>query len=208
MRIACLPGFTYSLMPRIVANFSKINPSVVVSVAVRSPETVWSLVASRQCDVGLARPLSGFTSVDDELLMDVAAVCVVPRRHRLASKRSISADDLSGEPMIAAPSSAPHQSQLEWIFAAAKVEVRIVAEIQYSMQRCALVAQGLGISIVDPIVARDFGTSRFTIKAFTPRVPIRTTLLFPSQRPPSRLTAQFCDLLRAEIGGYKFGSST
>ncbi|MGN8549258.1 LysR substrate-binding domain-containing protein [Bradyrhizobium sp. 13971] len=203
LRIACLPAFTYSLMPRIVSSFLRKNPDIVVSVAVHSPERVWSLVASGQCDVGLARPQAGFAAVDDELLMTTEAVCVLPRQHRLRSKRSIVAQDLRGEPMIAASPSAPHRSRFERILDEAKVEIKTVAEIQYSMQRCALVAQGLGFSIVDPIVARDFASSRIVLKPFVPRLEIATMLLLPSQRPRSRLALQFCDLLRAETAEYR-----
>ncbi|MFB9262810.1 LysR substrate-binding domain-containing protein [Bradyrhizobium erythrophlei] len=206
LRIACLPAFTYSLMPRIVSVFSKKNPGIVVSVAVHSPESVWSLVAAGQCDVGLARPIAGFTAVDDELLMTTDAVCVLPRQHRLRSRRSIAPQDLRGEAMIAPPRGAPQRARLERIFDDAKVEVRTIAEIQYSMQRCGLVAQGLGFSIVDPIVARDFSSSRIVLKPFVPRLEITTVLLSPSQRPQSRLALQFCDLLRTETAEYRKSS--
>ncbi|WP_375785415.1 LysR substrate-binding domain-containing protein [Bradyrhizobium sp. Pha-3] len=203
LRIACLPAFTYSLMPRIVSSFSRSNPGIMLSVAVHSPERVWSLVASGQCDVGLARPRAGFAAVDDELLMTTDAICVLPGRHRLRSKRSIVPQDLRGEPMIAAAPGAPHRLRLERIFDEAKVEVRTVAEIQYSMQRCALVAQALGFSIVDPVVARDFASARIVLKPFAPQLEITTVLLFPSQRPRSRLALQFCDLVRAETAEYR-----
>ncbi|MCA6124289.1 LysR family transcriptional regulator [Bradyrhizobium sp. WSM 1704] len=203
LRVACLPAFTYSLMPRIVAAFAKQHPDIMLSVAVHSPERVWSLVAAGQCDVGLARPQPGFAAVDDELLMTMEAVCVLPRQHRLRAKRSIRPKDLQGEPMIAVAPSATHRSRLERAFEDAKVEVRTVAEIQYSMQRCALVAQGLGFSIVDPVVARDFASSRIVLKPFLPRIEITTVLLFPSQRPRSRLALEFCELVRAETAEYR-----
>ena len=203
LRIACLPAFTYSLMPRIVSSFSRKNPGIMLSVAVHSPERVWSLVAAGQCDVGLARPQSGFAAVDDELLMTTDAICVLPRQHRLRSKRLIMPKDLHGEAMIAPAPGAPHRSRLERAFEDAGADVRMVAEIQYSMQRCALVAQGLGFSIVDPVVARDFASARIVLKPFKPRLELTTVLLFPSQRPRSRLALEFCDLVRAETAEYR-----
>lgn len=203
LKVACLPAFTYSLMPRIVGAFARKNPGTVVSVTVGSPDSVWGLVASGQCDLGLARPQAGFAAVDHELLMTVDAVCVLPRQHRLRVRRSITPQDLRGEPMIAAPASAPHRAHLQRIFDDAKVEVRTVAEVQYSMQRCALVAQGLGFSIVDPIVARDFAGSRIVLKPFVPRLEVTTVLLSPAQRPQSRLARQFCDPLRSETAAYR-----
>ncbi len=198
IRVACLPSLTYSLLPRVLKQFSELSPDVAISVAVRSPETIWSWVASHQCDLGLARPKTGFAGVDAEPFMSENAVCALPRGHRLATKRSISPGDLKDEPMIGAPPSAPHQARLEHIFADAGVKPRIVAETQNSVQRCALVAHGLGVSIVDPVAARGFANPDVVLKPFAPAIPVHTVMLFPAGRLRSRLTQQLHDLLRAE----------
>ncbi|MGO4716667.1 LysR family transcriptional regulator [Bradyrhizobium sp. 2TAF24] len=198
IRIGCLPSLTYSFLPRVLKAFAALRPDVTISVAVRSPETIWSWVASHQCDLGLARPKAGFSGVVAEPFLSLQAVCAVPRRHRLAAKRSVTLADLAGEAMIAAPPGAPHQPRLERLLADAGVQPRVVAETQNSVQRCALVAQGLGVSIVDPVAAREFANPRIALKRFTPAIVIETMLLFPAGRPRNLLTEQLATLLRAE----------
>ena len=198
IRIACLPALTFTFLPRVLKKFAARRPQVTSSLAVRSPETIWSWVASHQCDLGLARPKTGYVGVEVEPFLSIAAVCALPRGHRLARKRAISPQDLRDEPIIAAPPSAPHQSRVDRAFADAGVEMRIVTETQYSVPRCALVAQGLGAAIVDPIAASGIGHAQITLRPFAPTILIETMLLFPAGRPRSRLTLELSRILRNE----------
>jgi DNA-binding transcriptional LysR family regulator len=198
IRLACLPALTFEFIPRVLKLFSEACEGVTTSLAVRSPETIWSMVASRQCDLGLARHKAGHSGVDFEPFLSTSAMCALPRGHRLAAKRTISPEDLRDEPMVGAPSSAPHQSRVERIFSEAGVRMHVVAETQYSVPRCALVGQGVGVAIVDPVAARGIANPRVVLRRFVPEIPIETMLLFPSGRPRSRLTQQMSDLLRRE----------
>jgi DNA-binding transcriptional LysR family regulator len=198
IRIACLPALTFDFIPRVLKQFSESYVGVTISLAVRSPETIWNWVGSRQCDLGLTRRKTGHAGVDAETFATASAVCALPRGHRLTAKKVVSPEDLKNEPMIAAPPSAPHQAEVERIFAAAGVQMRIVTETEYTAPRCALVAQGLGVAIVDPVAARGIANPAVVLRRFTPEIPIETMLLFPSGRPKSKLTEQLSMLLRSE----------
>jgi DNA-binding transcriptional LysR family regulator len=198
LRVACLPALSFEFVPRVMALFAGRVTGVTSTLAVRSPETIWNWVASRQCDLGLARPKSGYAGVDAEPLLSTAAMCALPRGHRLASKKTIAPKDLKNEPIVSAPPSAPHQARVERAFADAGVAMRVAMEAEYTASRCALVAQGVGVAIVDPVAARGIANPRVVLRRFIPDVMIETSMLFPSGRPRSRLTLQLSDLLRAE----------
>jgi DNA-binding transcriptional LysR family regulator len=200
IRIACLPALTFDFIPRVLKSFSESHDGVTISLAVRSPETIWNWVASRQCDLGLARRKTGHAGVDFETFATVSAVCAIPRGHPLAGKKTISPEDLRNERMVAAPPSAPHQAEVDRIFAAAGVPMRIVMETEYTAPRCALVAQGLGVAIVDPAAARGIANPAVVLRSFVPEIPIETMLLFPSGRPKSKLTEQLVMILKSERG--------
>jgi DNA-binding transcriptional LysR family regulator len=198
VRIACLPALTLGFLPHVLKRFMQAAPGVTVSLAVRSPDAVWSWVAAQQCDLGLARPKAGYVGVEHEPFLATPAVCAVPRGHRLAAKRAIAPKDLRGVPLIAAYPSAPHQSRVERAFADAGVAMTVVAEVQYTVPRCALAAQGLGVAIVDPVAAGGLGLAGVVLRRFVPAIPIETVMLFPANRPRSRLTHQLAELLREE----------
>jgi DNA-binding transcriptional LysR family regulator len=61
-----------------------------------------------------------------------------------------------------------------------------------------LVAEGLGLAIVDPLPARELTGLPIVLRPFRPRLPIETMLIRPGGKPPDSLTARFIDLLKAE----------
>jgi hypothetical protein len=69
---------------------------------------------------------------------------------------------------------------------------------QYTAARCGLVAEGLGLAIVDPVPARDLTGLPIAFRPFQPQLPIETMLLRPSGRPPGKLAERLMNLLKAE----------
>lgn len=195
LRIACQPSLASRLLPRAIRRLDNEVPGVRISIHVPSPDTIWSWAASGQCDLGLARPRCGYTEVAAETFLTVAAVCALPRGHRLASRSDVTAADLATEPMISG-GPGPFQDAIEAAFAAAGVAPRFVMAAQFTAARCGLVAEGLGVTIVDPLPARDLSELSIVLRPFRPTLPIETMLLRPAARPPSRLTER---LLRALV---------
>lgn len=197
LRIACQPSLAARLLPRAVRRLDTEVPGLRVSIHMPSPDTIWSWAASGQCDLGLARPRPGYTGVMAEPFLTMAAVCALPRRHRLADRRAITAADLADEPIISG-GPGPFQDAIEAAFAAAGIVPRFVMAAQYTAARCGLVAEGLGVTIVDPLPARDLAGLPIVRRPFRPVLPIETMLLLPASRPPGRLTERLIRALKAE----------
>ena len=204
LRIACQPSLASRLLPQALRRLDADCPGLRVSIHVPSPDTIWSWAASGQCDLGLARPRSGYAAVEAEPFLTLAAVCALPRRHALAAKRAVTAHDLAGLPLIAGGSGSV-QPAVEAAFAAAGVTPHFALMAEYTVARCGLVAQGLGIAIVDPVPARELTGLPIVLRPFRPEAPIETVLLRPAGRPTSRLAEQLIGHLKAErdalVGG-------
>lgn len=197
LRIACQPALAACLLPRAVRRLNDEHPGARVAVHLPSPDTIWSWVASGRCDLGLARPRTGFTGVTAELFLAVEAVCVLPRRHALARRRSVTVQDLAGEPLIAGMAGA-FQAAVEERFAQEGLVPRFVHTAQYTLARCALVAEGLGLAVVDPMAAAALGGLPIVFRPFRPALPIVTMLLHAAERPPERLAERLVALMKAE----------
>ena len=197
LRVACQPSLASRLLPRAIRRLDAECPGLQISVHVPNPDTIWAWAASGQCDLGLARPRSGYAGVSAEPFLTMAAVCVLPRRHPLATKRIITARDLAGLPLIAAGSGTV-QPAVEAAFAAAGVTPRFTLMAEYTVARCGLVAQGLGIAVVDPLPARELTSLPIVLRPFRPDAPIETLLLRPAGRPPGRLAERLIAHLRTE----------
>lgn len=197
LRVACQPALAGGLLPRAVRRLCAESPGARVAVHVLSPDTIWSWVASGRCDLGLARPRAGIAGVTAEPFLAVDAVCVLPRRHALAGRRTITVQDLAGEPLIAGAAGA-FQQAVEERFARAGLAPRFVHTAQYTLARCGLVAEGLGLAVVDPLAARALGGLPVVLRPFGPALSIVTMLLRPAGRPPERLAERLVALLEAE----------
>jgi DNA-binding transcriptional LysR family regulator len=197
LRVACQPSLAARMVPRAIRRLSSACPGVRVSLHVPSPDTIWSWASTGQCDIGLVRPRSGYAGVACEAFLTVDAVCALPRQHALARKRSITVSDLAGSPLIAGGPGI-FQQVIEETFARAGVEPRFALMAQYTAARCGLVAEGLGLAIVDPIPARELSGLPIVLRPFEPRLPIETMLIRPGGRPPSNLAARFIGVLKAE----------
>jgi DNA-binding transcriptional LysR family regulator len=197
LRVACQPSLASRLLPRAIRRLSTACPAAHISVHVPSPDTIWSWASSGQCDIGLARPRPGYTGVEVEPFLTIGAVCALPRRHPLTRKRSISVRDLAGEPLISGGAGA-FQQAIEEAFARFGIEPRFVLMAQYTAARCGLVAEGLGLAIVDPVPARELTGLPIALRPFRPELPIETLLLRPAGRPPSKLAERLVRLLKAE----------
>lgn len=197
LRVACQPALASRLLPRAVRALLVEHPGARVAVHVPGPDTIWSWAASGQCDLGLARPRSGHAGVEAEPFLTVEAVCALPRGHKLVRRRTIRVEDLAGESLIAG---APglFQEAVAARFAGAGLEPRFDLSAQYTAARCGLVAEGLGLAVVDPLPARELIGLPIVLRPFRPALPIETVLVRPAGRPPGPLAARLIALLRAE----------
>jgi DNA-binding transcriptional LysR family regulator len=197
LRVACQPSLASRLVPRAIRQLDSASPGVRVSLHVPGPDTIWSLAATGQCDIGLVRPRAGYTGVECESFLTVDAVCALPQRHALARKRTITVSDLAGIPLIAGAPGV-FQQAIEESFARAGVAPRFALMAQYTAARCGLVAEGLGLAIVDPLPARELTGLPIVLRPFQPRLPIETMLIRPGGMAPGSLAARFIELLKAE----------
>lgn len=197
LRVACQPSLAARLLPRAIRRLSAEHPGVTVTIHQPDPDTAWSWVSTGQCDLGLVRPRADHGGVLGEPFLTVDAVCAVPRGHRLAQTPAIEVRDLAGESLVAgAPGS--FQQAVEDALARAGVEPHFAFMAQYTVARCGLVAEGLGLAVVDPIPARELAGLPIVLRPFRPRLPILTMLIRPAGRPPSRPAMRLVHWLQAE----------
>ncbi|MCJ2080655.1 LysR family transcriptional regulator [Methylobacterium sp. J-090] len=196
LRVACQPSLAARLVPRAIRRLVAEHPGARVALHVPSPDTIWAWAASGQCDLGLARPRAGYTGVVAEPFLTVDAVCALPRGHRLARQRAIEVADLAGEPMISGGVGA-FQETVEARFREAGLAPHFPFLAQYTAARCGLVAEGLGLAIVDPVPARDLSLP-IVLRPLAPRLSIETWLLRPAERPLGHPAQRLVALLREE----------
>ncbi len=198
LRIASMPSFGWTLVPHAIQRFQASHPDVTASLHVNTSSTVNHWASSHFCDLGLAVYTSEATKCEIELLSMQAAVCVIPRGHRLANKTVLRPRDFEGEPFISLCHGDGTRAVTDDVFTRAGVNRILATEAQYAAICCEMVRCKMGVTLAHPIVAMDFAGSDIVLRPFLPEVMFPTYLLFPPYQSPARLTRAFVDVLKEE----------
>jgi DNA-binding transcriptional LysR family regulator len=194
LRIAVSPGIGVSPVPRILQVFRGMRPRVPVVVHTADSATICKWVSSGYYELGLVGYVALPQEVDTRLVHSDRAVCIVPRGHRLARKRKVVPADLAGESFISHASPDVVRAATDRVF---NPEVRrLEIETTLGTTICAMVARGLGVSIVNPAMLSELALTGVHSLAFEPAIQIECHLVLARQQPAQALVADFLEAIR------------
>ena len=197
LRIAVSPGIGISPVPRILQVFRGMRPHVPVVVHTADSATICKWVSSGYYELGLAGYVALPQEVDTTLVHSDRAVCIVPRGHRLARKRKVVPSDLAGESFISHARPDVARAAIDRVF---DPEVRrLEIETTLGATICAMVARGLGVSIVNPSMLSELALAGVHSLAFEPAIDFECHLVRARQQPAQALVADFLEAMRVVL---------
>ena len=113
LTIGVLESFSGSLLPPLLAQFSKLYPGVHVTVRQLLTGQLEEQLDKGNLDLGIAYSPPATDNVMAEKLFDEPLVLVVGSKHPLARKRSIQMTALDGEPLMLLTAEFPSRRLLE-----------------------------------------------------------------------------------------------
>lgn len=194
-RLITIPALASTIMADLIARFVARFPEVLVSLEVRPSQRVIEWIVSQQCDMGLTATPTDNVNVTTQPVATANAVCVLPKRHPLTAKRAIRPKDLAGLPFISFKSDAPFRHQVDEIFKTAGVRRDLRLETRTSEAVCGLVASGLGVSLVGPVVSPDALPKGLAFRAFRPEIRQELSLVYSAKKSLSRLSQHFMEVV-------------
>jgi len=197
--VGALPMLSTRWLPHIVGRFVQARPDIVVNVETCRSVEIVDWVAARQYDVGLVVIPAERPGVQQELLMRLDVVCLLPRGHRLASRRVIAATDLQDETFVALSSVDRNRLATDQVLEKAGVHPRARAQAFMTSAACALVSEGVGIALVDVLSAAENADERVVVRPFEPHTALDIMLVRPIDSRRSELAAAFVDELKREV---------
>ena len=139
----------------------------------------------------------GDGGVDIEALPPLDSVCTIPVGHVLASKRKIWPEDLRREPMLMV-SHASHQHQrIVQALSTLEQPLDIVFEASNSGPLGALVIDGMGNAILDPISAHE--SKSVVIRPYEPAIRYDLLVIYPAKQPRSNGAKAFVELVADKL---------
>jgi len=198
LRIIAMPSLAYGLLPPVIAAINERFRNVKISVVMGGRRDVEDAIENAQFDFGITTlPIAG-PGIAVESLFSADGVCVLPRGHPLAGKPAIHASDLADAPFISLNAGSLLRYQTDELFGRLGVKRSLGIEAPSSLLATNLVAKGLGVSIVHPFIADDYG-DKIVARPFLPAIRYEYGLLFPAAQTRSKITHAFTDALRDHV---------
>ncbi len=202
LRIASFPGLSLALLPPVLAKFARRHPDVNLSLQTRSSAQVQEWLASQLFDIGITELPIDHPAIDVEPL-SVDCVCALPDQHPLARLDVLTPADIAAYPFISLNPDHMTHVRLSRAFEAEDIPWKPHVECQLFATASSLVAQGVGISIIDPFTAADFEDRGIVVRPFSPAIPFEIGILYPALRPHSLLTDEFSKMLKSALKPFR-----
>ncbi|MFC5584674.1 LysR substrate-binding domain-containing protein [Nitratireductor kimnyeongensis] len=199
LRIACLSALSTNIAPRALQQFAKRHPNIAVTLQTRTSSVARDLVASGQFDVGIVADEIDTTGIDARPFANFRVAIALPEDHPLTQKDIVRPEDLAGQRFIALSPEDTTRQEGEAAFERANITQHTVIETPFSTTICAMVAQGLGVGLVNPLTAEPYLGRGLVLRPFEPALHFRTLLIMPPNRPPSRILNDFISDLKNVI---------
>ncbi len=204
--VACLFVLSTTLMPLVLKEFFKYHPDVPVTVDTCNRPEILVRLQDMKVDMAIALDFPAFAGVEIETILRVDVSCAMPAGHRLANKEMIYPADLHGENMIGwMPIISQNYEKEQQSLRDVGSVPRNVIKTHTSHTRYAMVANGLGLSIVEPFAAKIWEKHGVVVRPFAGEISYEYVLAYPSGGIRSQLMHDFRDAVVKVAAEYDFG---
>ncbi|MBC7620661.1 MAG: LysR family transcriptional regulator [Candidatus Saccharibacteria bacterium] len=187
LRVACLPALAHALLPQVLQQFHGQLPQARVSVVPLESPWLEQALSAQRFDLGLSETTEPPSGVALQPLLQVNEVAVLPASHRLCKKAVLKPADFTGERFVSLADGDPYRQAIDAMFAQAGVERACLLDTASAAAVCALVQQGLGVAIVNPLTAAACASARLVVRPLSVAIPFRVSLLLPEVAAPHPL---------------------
>lgn len=195
LAIACLPALAHGLLPLATQLFAASHPQVGVSITPQESPLLEEWLTEQRFDLGLCERHQAPAATTLTSLLQADEVCVLPDGHPLLERRVLRPRDFAGLPFVSFAPSDPYRLQVDALFEQHRVRRLMALETASAAAVCALVRQGLGVGIVNPLTAMELTGTGLHVRPLSVSIPFAVTLVVPQLRPTSPLCDAFVQCL-------------
>ena len=195
LAVGVMPALSGTFIQRATMGFLKEHPSVFCSVQSLSSHRIADWLAARKLDVGLASARIDNPYISMEPLMEHPLVCIMPLGHSLAARDRIEPQDLDRIAFVTFNPDSNAGQCVSTVLERYRVKPHIVLVANISPTLCELVAAGLGVSLVHPLMVSGL-EQRLVIRRFEPEVLFGFRLCSSRDSRNAHLAQSFAEQVR------------
>ncbi|MBO9707297.1 MAG: LysR family transcriptional regulator [Caulobacter sp.] len=190
-------GVLSAILPRFMAQFPKVR----VTIDSRSTETARAMVANRTADCGFVKLPLDRADISTVLLSSSETVCVLPEDHPLAAHEVLTPELLRSEPLVLLGYGTWTRRQIDDAFRERGVRPEVKLETHTVGSACAFAAAGLGIAIVNALLAGATVRPGMTLRVFRPQILHDYAFMTSALAPPGRLASALLEVTQDYFNG-------
>nr|WP_218168710.1 LysR family transcriptional regulator [Pseudomonas reactans] len=199
LKVGVPTSMTQELLPQIVAEFLKHHEDTVVELLTGSYDMIERAVLDRSADLGFVRLPTEIPDFDIEPVLHTEGVCVMPAGHPLTRHACIEVQHLRDVPLVMLGRQRALRAELNQVFRAANLTPQVRVEVHSVGAACSFVAEGLGVSIVNGLLASHFRHLPIVTRPFRPVLPYTFGLAFRANEPRSQVVIAFAEHLKQRL---------
>ncbi len=193
LRVAFPASLTMSIVPTILSEFLERNERVQVELHTGAYDTIERMILDERAEIGFLRMPTQRTGLVTTPVIEVPTVCVMPRGHPLAAREVVSVGDLHAVPLILLGRMRLPRRDIDEAFWEVGLRPLVRVEAHSVQSACALAARGIGVTLVNELMARDFAHLPIEIRPLRERLLHRFAFAVTDGVPPTEIARQFME---------------
>lgn len=166
LSVVTVPSLAHAVIPTVLKQFNTFHPDMRVLFDVRTTQATIDTMIRQAADFALVTLPVSHPTLTVQPLYRSTSHCCIPDSHPLAKKSRICPEDLIGEPLVLLSTRQPTRQQIDEAFRRHGIRPNVRIETANVLAACKCAEQGLGIAIVNALMAGYTDTSNVVIRPF------------------------------------------
>jgi len=202
IRIAMAPAFGIDLVPAAIASYLEKHPETSFEIETLHYQQVARALKQSRVDIGMVFDPPPVPGIVIDHLASAECVAIAHKSMDFGIKQRLTLNDLDGMPFVNMNTRSPLGRLLASRRKANNIRFNNVAKVETYQMAKALVAEGVGVSIIDEITARSTGHKDVIARKLQPPLEFKIGLLHVESEPLSVVTQHFVEHLREAVKAY------
>lgn len=191
LTIVAPPSFAEGILSDVISRFLTQHPNLRIRLDSQSVEKARDMVALRAVDCGFMKLPVDFPGITCTPMTRSSTVCALSARHHLSKKATVNVRDLRDEPLILLGKGRVSRLQLDQVFREAAVKMNVRVETHTVGAACAIARHGIGVAIVNEMLALQYVDPDLVLRTFSPRIEHEYAFMTSTETPMTRVTRRF-----------------
>jgi DNA-binding transcriptional LysR family regulator len=202
LNVVCSPSLGVHLLPRAIAQFNRRYRELPIHFEPLTHNNLVPRVLFGKNYLGVSMFDITHPHLESEPLAEVPLVCISPRGWLDSDAPTVRLAELRERPWIDYRHDSPLGHMLGEMFRnepGGEPRPRPVVEVRSSMSACALVAEGVGVALVDPLCVDASMRTRIDVRPLYPERMLKVHAVYARAEPLSHSAREFLGALRAVL---------